>query len=52
MIIDKNIITDDDASLTYALTLADLSPAPSWVTMTVPSMSASGDFEFQGTYPS
>ena len=49
--INRNILTDDAVISSYAFELADGTPLPSWVDVTLPSSSASGDFEFNGTYP-
>mmetsp|Transcript_19370 Transcript_19370/g.22553 ORF Transcript_19370/g.22553 Transcript_19370/m.22553 type:complete len:92 (-) Transcript_19370:875-1150(-) len=49
--VDKNILTDEDANLSYTLQYPNGTAAPSWITMTVPSASASGHFEFSGAYP-
>jgi hypothetical protein len=49
--ISKNIITDDDTIASYALTFANGTAAPSWISMTLWTASASGEFEFDGTYP-
>jgi hypothetical protein len=49
--ISKYILYDDDTITNYAFTLANGTAAPSWIQMTIPSMSASGNFEFNGTYP-
>ena len=49
--ISKNIITDDDTIVSYALTFANGTAAPSWINMTIWTASTSGDFEFDGTYP-
>jgi hypothetical protein len=48
--ISRYIITDDDTIVNYALTLADGTAPPSWVSMTLWNESASGNFEFNGTY--
>jgi hypothetical protein len=49
--ISKYILYDDDTITNYAFTLANGTAAPPWIQMTIPSVSASGNFEFNGTYP-
>jgi hypothetical protein len=49
--ISKNIITDDDTIVSYVLTFANGTAAPSWINMTIWTASTSGDFEFDGIYP-
>jgi hypothetical protein len=52
VIISRHIITDDDTIVNYALTFANGTTAPSWISMTLWTVSASGHFEFDGTYTS
>ena len=49
--ISRNIITSDELINQYSITLSDGSPIPSWLQVSYPHQSASGDFQFSGTYP-
>ena len=51
MTISKNVLTDEDSSLSYLITYANGTAAPSWLNVKLPSASASGDFELSGSYP-
>lgn len=47
----SNIIYDEDPILTYSFTMPNGSPTPNWLKIQDPHQSASGNFEFSGTYP-
>ena len=50
MTLSKNILTDEDSTLSYTITYANGATAPSWLSVKLPSQSASGNFEFSGSY--
>ena len=49
--ISRNILTDEDHLTDFTITLSDGSPVPSWLSVSYPNETTSGDFQFSGTYP-
>jgi hypothetical protein len=49
--IAKTILTDDDTIVSYQLKYANGTAPPGWIQMHLPTTTASGNFEFNGTYP-
>ena len=49
--INGGLFYDEDPQLHYSLKLQDGSPSPSWISMTPPHNSLSGNFEFTGYHP-
>ena len=50
MTLSKTILTDEDSTLSYTITYANGTAAPSWLSIKLPSQSSSGNFEFSGSY--
>jgi len=49
--ISRNILTDEDHLTDFSIALSDGSPVPSWLSISYPNETTSGDFQFSGTYP-
>ena len=49
--ISRNILTDEDHLTDFTIALSDGSPVPSWLSISYPNETTSGDFQFSGTYP-
>ena len=49
--IPSELFSDEDTTLTYALTETDGSPVPAWLSFVGPPSTSTGEFTFSGTYP-
>ena len=49
--ISRNILTDEDHLTDFSIALSDGSPVPSWLSISYPNETTSGDFQFSGTFP-
>ena len=49
--IPSELFSDEDTTLTYALTETDGSPVPAWLSFSGPPTTSTGEFTFSGTYP-
>ena len=49
--ITSTVIYDENPIVSFGVLAIDGSAVPSWISIKYPNVSASGDFEFSGTYP-